>query len=76
VSAVGYQEQSRTGDRGLHAIKVAMTKEADRLVDPLEYVDAEFVFRRLFCPGCLTAVHSRVVPVDHPLPVEEYRSWA
>ena len=43
--------------------------------DPFEYVDAEIVFRQLFCPGCLTAVHSRVVPVDHPLPVDEYRSW-
>jgi 2-polyprenyl-6-methoxyphenol hydroxylase-like FAD-dependent oxidoreductase len=43
--------------------------------DPVEYVDAEVVFRQLFCPGCLTAVYSRVVPVDHPLPVDEYRSW-
>jgi len=43
--------------------------------DPLEYVDAEVVFRQLFCPGCLTAVHSRVVPVEHPLPVDEYRHW-
>ena len=34
--------------------------------DPLEYVDAEIVFRQLCCPGCLTAAHSRVVPVDHP----------
>ncbi|WP_027935760.1 hydantoinase B/oxoprolinase family protein [Amycolatopsis sp. ATCC 39116] len=44
--------------------------------DPQEYVDAEVVFRQLFCPGCLTAVHSRIVPVDHPLPADEYRSWA
>jgi N-methylhydantoinase B len=44
--------------------------------DPLEYVDAEIVFRQLCCPGCLTAVNSRVVPVDHPLPADEYRSWA
>ena len=43
--------------------------------DPLEYVDAEVVFRQLFCLCCLTAVHSRVVPVEHPLPVDEYRSW-
>lgn len=31
-SAVGYQEQSGSGDRGLHAIKVAMTKQGDKLV--------------------------------------------
>lgn len=31
-SAMGYQEQSGTGDRGLHAIKVAMTKRGDRLI--------------------------------------------
>ncbi|MCP9949018.1 hydantoinase B/oxoprolinase family protein [Actinomadura madurae] len=31
-TAVGYQEQSRTGDRDLHPIKVEMTKEDDRLV--------------------------------------------
>ncbi|MGN9781298.1 hydantoinase B/oxoprolinase family protein [Nonomuraea sp. ZG12] len=42
--------------------------------DPSEYVDAEIVFRQLYCPGCLTAVHSRVVPVDHPLPADDYRS--
>jgi N-methylhydantoinase B len=41
--------------------------------DPSEYVDAEVVFRQLFCPGCLTAVNSRVVPVNHPLPVDHYR---
>lgn len=44
--------------------------------DPLEYVDAGVVFRQLFCPGCLTAVHSRVVPVGHPLPADYYRRWA
>jgi N-methylhydantoinase B len=44
--------------------------------DPSQYVDAEVVFRQLFCPGCLTAVNSRVVPVDHPLPADHYRSWA
>ncbi|SFN54223.1 hydantoinase B/oxoprolinase family protein [Actinomadura madurae] len=44
--------------------------------DPSEYVDAEVVFRQLFCPGCLTAVNSRVVPADHPLPQDEYRNWA
>ena len=27
--------------------------------DPLEYVDAEIVFRQLFCPGCLTASFPR-----------------
>ena len=43
--------------------------------DPSVYVDADVVFRQLFCPGCLTAVHSRVVPVDHPLPDDDYRSW-
>jgi N-methylhydantoinase B len=42
--------------------------------DPLEYVDAEIVFRQLCCPGCLTAVNSRVLPVDHPLPADDYRS--
>lgn len=44
--------------------------------DPSVYVDAEVVFRQLFCPGCLTAVYSRVVPVEHPLPDDDYRSWA
>ncbi|USX52860.1 hydantoinase B/oxoprolinase family protein [Lentzea sp. HUAS12] len=43
--------------------------------DPSEYVDAEIVFRQLLCPGCLTAVNSRVVPVDHPLPHDDYRAW-
>jgi N-methylhydantoinase B len=43
--------------------------------DPSVYVDAEIVFRQLFCPGCLTAVYSRVVPVDHPLPDDVYRSF-
>ncbi|MGI5227921.1 hydantoinase B/oxoprolinase family protein [Actinoallomurus sp. CA-142502] len=43
--------------------------------DPSVYVDAEIVFRQLFCPGCLTAVYSRVVPVHHPLPDDDYRSW-
>jgi N-methylhydantoinase B len=43
--------------------------------DPSVYVDAEIVFRQLFCPGCLTAVYSRVVPVDHPLPNDDYRTW-
>lgn len=41
--------------------------------DPSVYVDAEIVFRRLFCPGCLTSVDSRVVPVGHPLPYDDYR---
>jgi N-methylhydantoinase B len=40
--------------------------------DPTVYVDREVVFRQLFCPGCLTAVYSRVVPVDHPLPDDVY----
>ncbi|MFG2304701.1 hydantoinase B/oxoprolinase family protein [Actinacidiphila glaucinigra] len=44
--------------------------------DPSEYVDAEIVFRQLCCPGCLTAVNSRVVPVDHPLPADHYKGWA
>jgi N-methylhydantoinase B len=44
--------------------------------DPSVYVDAEVVFRQLFCPGCLTAVWSRVVPVDHPLPDDVYRAYA
>lgn len=42
--------------------------------DPSEYVDEEIVFRQLLCPGCLTAVSSRVVPVSHPLPHDDYRS--
>ncbi|MFD9700383.1 hydantoinase B/oxoprolinase family protein [Lentzea sp. NPDC059081] len=42
--------------------------------DPAEYVDQEIVFRQLLCPGCLTAVSSRVVPVGHPLPRDEYRT--
>jgi N-methylhydantoinase B len=44
--------------------------------DPSVYVDAKVVFRQLFCPGCFTTVYSRVVPVDHPLPDDDYRSWA
>ncbi|WP_434447344.1 hydantoinase B/oxoprolinase family protein [Lentzea sp. E54] len=43
--------------------------------DPSQYVDVEVVFRQLLCPGCLTAVNSRVVPVGHPLPDDEYRAW-
>jgi N-methylhydantoinase B len=43
--------------------------------DPSVYVDAQVVFRQLFCPSCLTALYSRVVPVDHPLPDDDYRSW-
>jgi N-methylhydantoinase B len=44
--------------------------------DPSVYVDDEIVFRQLFCPGCMTAVYSRVVPVGHPLPDDVYRSFA
>ncbi|WP_335979159.1 hydantoinase B/oxoprolinase family protein [Streptomyces sp. CA2R106] len=44
--------------------------------DPSVYVDEQVVFRQLFCPGCLTAVNSRVVPVAHPLPTDHYRGWA
>lgn len=44
--------------------------------DPSVYVDDEIVFRQLFCPGCLTVVYSRVVPVGHPLPDDIYRSFA
>ncbi|AGZ40902.1 hydantoinase B/oxoprolinase family protein [Actinoplanes friuliensis] len=44
--------------------------------DPSAYTDTEIVFRQLFCPGCLTAVYSRVVPVDHPLPDDVFRSFA
>lgn len=40
--------------------------------EPSVYVDEEMVFRQLFCPGCLTAVYSRVVPVDHPLPADRF----
>jgi N-methylhydantoinase B len=43
--------------------------------DPAAYTDAEIVFRRLLCPACLTAVYSRVVPVDHPLPADVFRSF-
>jgi len=31
-SAIGYQEQSHTGDRGVHAIRLSMTKQDDRLI--------------------------------------------
>jgi len=41
--------------------------------DPTAYTDEEVVFRQLCCPGCLTAVYSRVVPVAHPLPDDVYR---
>lgn len=44
--------------------------------DPSVYVDDEVVFRQLFCPGCLTAVYSRVVPVGHALPDDVYRLLA
>lgn len=43
--------------------------------DPSVYVDADVVFRQLSCPGCLTAVYSRVVPADHPLPDDVYEAW-
>ncbi|WP_306204642.1 hydantoinase B/oxoprolinase family protein [Actinoplanes sp. RD1] len=44
--------------------------------DPSAYTDTEVVFRQLFCPSCVTAVYSRVVPVDHPLPTDALRSFA
>ena len=40
--------------------------------DPSDYVDQEIVFRQLLCPGCFTAVYSRVAPRSHPLPEEFY----
>jgi N-methylhydantoinase B len=43
--------------------------------DPSVYVDDEIVFRQLYCPGCLTAVYSRVVPVGHPLPDDVHGSF-
>ncbi|MCS7476785.1 hydantoinase B/oxoprolinase family protein [Umezawaea endophytica] len=43
--------------------------------DPSVYTDVPIVFRQLFCPTCLVAVHSRVVPVDHPLPADVFRSF-
>jgi N-methylhydantoinase B len=39
---------------------------------PLDYVDDEIVFRQLLCPGCFTAVYSRVAPRSHPLPDDFY----
>ncbi|GAB2480275.1 hydantoinase B/oxoprolinase family protein [Nocardiopsis aegyptia] len=42
--------------------------------DPSVYVDEDVVFRRLCCPGCMTLVYSRVVPVGHPLPNDVYEA--
>jgi N-methylhydantoinase B len=42
--------------------------------DSSAYTDTEIVFRQLFCPACVTAVYSRVVPLDHPLPDDVVRS--
>ncbi|MGC8917748.1 hypothetical protein AB7952_00285 [Streptomyces sp. PG2] len=54
---------------GLARREVAPTEAGPHIWhDPSVYVDADVVFRQLCCPGCLTAVHSRVVPVGHPLP--------
>ncbi|MDX3359068.1 hydantoinase B/oxoprolinase family protein [Streptomyces sp. ME02-6978.2a] len=62
---------------GLARREVAPTEAGPHIWhDPSVYVDADVVFRQLCCPGCLTAVHSRVVPVGHPLPHDDYRSWA
>lgn len=33
---------------------------------PSQYIDAEVVFRQQYCPGCLSAVYSGIVPADHP----------
>lgn len=45
-------------------------------MDPPAGTDAETVFFRLFCPACLTAAHSRVAPVDHPVVARVVRSFA
>lgn len=29
------------------------------------YIDTGVVFRQFYCPGCFTAFHTEVVPVDH-----------
>ena len=34
--------------------------------EPARYVDKEVVFRQYYCPGCLTAFLTEVVPADHP----------
>ncbi len=34
--------------------------------DAADYVDARIVFRQYCCPGCWTALHTAVVPADHP----------
>ncbi|MEQ3551737.1 hydantoinase B/oxoprolinase family protein [Pseudonocardia nematodicida] len=36
------------------------------IADPVDYVDAEVVFRQYCCPSCWTALYSAVVPADHP----------
>jgi N-methylhydantoinase B len=36
------------------------------IANPADYVDAPVVFRQYCCPSCWTALHSAVVPADHP----------
>lgn len=33
---------------------------------PEDFVDAQVVFRQSYCPGCFTALITRILPVDHP----------
>ncbi|MGP3533201.1 hypothetical protein ACTU3I_00275 [Microbacterium sp. RD1] len=40
-------------------------------VDPSVFTDRPIVLRQAFCPGCLTALLTEVVPADEP----SHRGW-
>ncbi|RDI55935.1 hypothetical protein [Nocardia mexicana] len=40
--------------------------------DPALFTDRTMALRQSFCPGCLTALATEIVPADEP----NYRKWA
>jgi len=69
---IGHMKEGKFGHRLLVADDVPAAAGPHVWPDPSDYVDEEIVFRQLLCPGCFTAVYSRVAPRNHPLPDDFY----
>jgi N-methylhydantoinase B len=69
---IGHMRDGRFEHRLLVADDVPGAAGPQVWPNPLDYVDGEIVFRQLLCPGCFTAVYSRVAPRSHPLPDDFY----
>jgi N-methylhydantoinase B len=72
AASIGHLRDGKFEHRLLVADDVPAAAGPHIWADPSDYVDQEIVFRQLLCPGCFTAVYSRVAPRSHPLPEEFY----